>query len=124
WTGQEMIVWGGEGTNTGGRYDPRTDAWTPTTTVGAPTGRGLHSVIWTGRVMIVWGGYGYGDLATGGRYSPGALDVDGDGIDETCDNCPEVANPDQADSDGDGPGDACDNCRLTANPAQFDRDLD
>jgi N-acetylneuraminic acid mutarotase len=122
WTGEEMIVWGGEDTNTGGRYDPRTDVWTPTTTAGAPTGRSLHSVIWTGKVMIVWGGYG--DVATGGRYSPGSLDVDGDGVDDACDDCPEVANPDQADSDGDGAGDACDNCRLTANRAQFDRDLD
>ena len=35
-------------------------------------------------------------------------DTDGDGILDAADNCPAVANPDQADSDGDGIGDACD----------------
>jgi hypothetical protein len=34
-------------------------------------------------------------------------DTDGDGIPNCVDNCPSVANPDQADSDGDGRGDAC-----------------
>ncbi len=38
-----------------------------------------------------------------------ALDCDGDddGILDGQDNCPEIANPDQADSDSDGTGDAC-----------------
>jgi hypothetical protein len=35
-------------------------------------------------------------------------DRDGDGIPDTRDNCPEVANADQANGDGDDRGDACD----------------
>ena len=36
-------------------------------------------------------------------------DSDGDGIEDSIDNCPDIPNADQADSDGDGLGDACDN---------------
>jgi len=35
-------------------------------------------------------------------------DSDGDGIGDSCDNCPNDSNPDQADCDGDGLGDVCD----------------
>jgi hypothetical protein len=38
----------------------------------------------------------------------GALDTDGDGVIDCLDNCPSVANTDQADLDGDGLGDRCD----------------
>ncbi|MEE8464494.1 MAG: Ig-like domain-containing protein [Gammaproteobacteria bacterium] len=93
WTGTEMIIWGGVldrcasidclfSTNTGGRYNPATDTWTPMSTVGTamsadgaiydpvtdvwsalPTqdapdpARGLMrkaSVVWTGADMLVW----------------------------------------------------------------------
>ena len=36
------------------------------------------------------------------------VDSDGDGIDDSIDNCPSHANPSQADADMDGRGDACD----------------
>ena len=74
WTGAEMIIWGGYAdafSNTGGRYTPGTDTWTPTSTTNAPTGRQSHTAVWTGTEMIVWGGYDGGHLNTGGRYNPG-----------------------------------------------------
>ena len=76
WTGNEMIIWGGEVFNfiffsTGGRYNPGTDSWMPTSGVNAPTARSAHTAVWTGTEMIVWGGYdGTTDLDTGGRYDP------------------------------------------------------
>lgn len=39
-----------------------------------------------------------------------ASDADGDGIDDTTDNCRTLANADQADGDADGVGDVCDSC--------------
>ena len=39
---------------------------------------------------------------------PPATDSDGDGIPDTEDNCPELANPDQVDTDSDGLGNVCD----------------
>jgi hypothetical protein len=52
------------------------------------------------------------------------VDRDGDGVAAFRDDCPDVANPDQADRDGDGAGDACDRCVATPDPEQRDRDGD
>ncbi|MBJ7458757.1 MAG: thrombospondin type 3 repeat-containing protein [Thermoleophilaceae bacterium] len=47
-------------------------------------------------------------------------DTDADGIADTSDNCPVVANADQADNDADAKGDLCDECPTNANPgAEF-----
>jgi hypothetical protein len=51
-------------------------------------------------------------------------DTDGDGSYDAVDNCPTVANANQADEDEDGDGDVCDNCRWVENPTQADSDGD
>jgi len=80
WTGSEMILWGGYpssppgDTATGGRYNPATDTWTPTSMLNAPEARENPTAVWTGREMIMWGGLGcqFGNcrLNTGSRYNP------------------------------------------------------
>jgi hypothetical protein len=42
-----------------------------------------------------------------GQITTAQPDTDLDGILDACDNCPEVANPDQEDSDGNGQGNVC-----------------
>src|SRR6476620_9084586 len=37
----------------------------------------------------------------------GSADTDNDGVNDGCDNCPSVSNPDQTDSNDNGMGDAC-----------------
>jgi hypothetical protein len=81
WTGNEMIVWGGQTDNTsfpvtGGRYDPAADHWSLT----QPNDRasGIGTAVWTGSEMIAWNGW------SGGRYCACAStffyrDADGDG---------------------------------------------
>lgn len=51
-------------------------------------------------------------------------DADGDGRGDVCDNCPNNSNFDQIDSDGDGRGNVCDNCPTTFNPSQANADND
>ncbi len=78
WTGAEMIVWGGIGSNStnfnsGGRYNPTTDIWIATTTNNAPQRRYSHTAVWTGTDMIVWGGYNNNVLNNGGRFKTNTL---------------------------------------------------
>src|SRR5204862_4466985 len=57
--------------NSGGRYDPGTDSWVATSTIGAPMARYSHTAVWTGNEVIVWGGrVGGSDSNSGGRYNP------------------------------------------------------
>lgn len=54
-------------------------------------------------------------------------DADNDGIPNTPDNCPLVANPEQLDTESEGDdkrGDACDNCPMVPNIDQEDADGD
>ena len=57
------------------------------------------------------------------RWTP-LNDVDGDGRCANADNCPAVANANQADGDGDGVGNVCDNCPAAANAGQANADGD
>lgn len=78
WSGTHLIVWGGDAgapgsnsVNTGGRYDPVLDVWTPTSTINAPSARSSHTAVWTGGVMLVWGGLDASSFTnSGGRYDP------------------------------------------------------
>lgn len=72
-----MIVWGGsngdyESLDTGARYDPVTNSWTPTSVTNAPSARLFSTAVWTGSEMIVWGGQDQDFMLpdTGGRYDP------------------------------------------------------
>jgi hypothetical protein len=81
-------------------------------------------------------GVGYVDGISVDSLGAGG-DGDGDGVPDASDNCPAVANADQADIDGDHHGDVCDpdddgdgnadgadNCPTLANPTQTDTDGD
>lgn len=61
---------------------------------------------------------------TGSECQAAVDDPDSDTVKGPCDNCPMVANLNQADADSDGRGDACDNCPSAANATQADGDSD
>jgi hypothetical protein len=88
---------------------------------------------------IRWKEFGFGSVhgLAVDNLSVAFPDGDGDGVENTSDNCPSVSNPSQADADGDGVGDACDpdvdgdgapnasdNCASLANASQSDVDAD
>jgi hypothetical protein len=78
WTGSQMVVWGGMNgsaspLNTGGRYDPAKNTWTPTSVPAALTGRYDATAVWdtVDKLVLVWGGVGANGLLNDGwRYDP------------------------------------------------------
>ena len=81
-TGEEMIVWGGERItasgnpptktyyNNGSRYHPGTDTWTALPSNNAPSARSGHSAVWTSHEMYIWGGTAGTDRYTGACFNP------------------------------------------------------
>ena len=99
---------------------------------GAPVPIRLSSFSITGSPIILGNYFGVVNCNI-----PNTTDTDGDGVLDTEDNCPLVANPEQTDTDGDDIGNACDqdddndgfedtvdNCPLVANQDQADFDND
>jgi hypothetical protein len=99
-----MIIWGGMWSdyngdasyNNGARYDPLSDTWTSTSSVGPPSPRAYQTSAWTGRAMLVWDGacycgditYGIDDLNMqwyGNAVATPPADLDGDGVSECLD---------------------------------------
>lgn len=74
WTGQQMLIWGGDGPTgqfaDGATYDPRSDTWTllPDSPLSA---RNAPAAVWTGEEVILWGGSSRaGDHRDGAAYNP------------------------------------------------------
>ena len=81
WTGEKMIVWGGEdmgsSTNYGIIYDPGTDTWEQLPGTDSPlAARVFHSAVWTGKEMIVWGGDDSGTYYPDGASFNELLNID------------------------------------------------
>ena len=95
WTGSLMVVWGGlpgfgyGGLHTGGRYDPASDTWEPTSTTGAPSPRYAHTAVWTGSLMVILGGSSDNTI---GQYALGhTADDDEDGFSECDGDCNDAS---------------------------------
>ncbi len=70
-----MIIWGGYNgstkLNTGAKFSPTTNTWTPISTTNAPSARDGHTAVWdlNNSQMIVWGGDDGSVVNTGGKYN-------------------------------------------------------
>jgi Thrombospondin type 3 repeat len=63
-------------------------------------------------------------VGLGSGVAWGGVDSDGDGWDDTVDNCPTVPNQGQENADEDEIGNACDNCPNVSNQSQTNTDGD
>jgi hypothetical protein len=106
------------------RASARLSAWLPTCAQQGGTGCPLGSPC-SGGTFVPSEDFGHLCCAGGGNCGGAPPpDTDGDGIEDSADDCPSVYNPGQADGDSDDAGDACDNCLAVYNPTQSDLDGD
>jgi hypothetical protein len=75
WTGQKMLVWGGQSGGNfladGAAFDPVANAWSPITLNNGPAARSAHAALWSGQEMLIFGGVAdLGTLADGAAYEP------------------------------------------------------
>ncbi len=119
-------------------YDPVANRWSWSVPLPSPRGAHTANLLPSGEVLVAGGQDRYlGYLDTSLRYTPENNDLDDDLVQDQLDNCPTIANPDQANVDGDALGDACDddddgdglldgadNCPRNANADQLDTDGD
>ncbi len=80
WTGNEMVIWGGQNSSAwsvnysdGARFNPTTGVWKMMDSLGAPSARsfGISENIagtWTGKCLLFFGGSTNGNSAVGGTY--------------------------------------------------------
>lgn len=137
--GQVLVAGGYDGSSflsSAEIYDAATNTWSPAASMTTARGSFAAAQLGDGRVVAAGGCCA---LATAELYTPDLAppDADGDGVADATDNCPTVANADQANNDGDALGDACDpdddndtvadtadNCPTVSNADQADSDGD
>lgn len=102
--------------------DEAPTAWGPATTTGRARPEATLDAFdgrpaagqWGVHVNATFNYGGVGVQRVSVTITSSGCDSDGDGVAETVDTCPSVANPDQADWDADGLGNACDSTPGTA----------
>ncbi len=74
WSGEEMIVFGGEGpkgriVGDGAAFDPKTRRWRKISRAGAPSARTRAAGVWTGTHLVVAGGIDSKGVAVAGAFA-------------------------------------------------------